>query len=502
MEKPPLGYWAVAASGRLFGGVTEWTARIPAAVSAVLLSILVGVWARRWYGSAAGWAAALIQMTSVYVIMFARKAEVDMLLCSLVVFALFLIADQPKQESRGKAFWRWAGIYTVLGISWLAKFHYGLTMALVPFVVFCLAQRRMRSLWQLVNPVGWLILAAFVLAWPWLVWQQLPEAWAIWQEQTIGRALGELGREPIWFYIPHVLNMTLPWTPLAIWVIPQSWRRAWRDGDSHERFLWIWFLTHFAFVSINANKHPHYVMAALPALSILFGRAVAGFFSDTGVSVAYRMRPQRATILTVLILGGLISAAALGIQEWPNVREAIFVLSLVMSIGLVLGIRCLTLGQNRTAAGLGMVLFLFCYVTVTGWIIPGRDHRLSVAQFAASVRNQHLQADNVCIYRLGTTPIVFYIGGPLERVESKQQLAARLAQQGELFVVTAESHAMHLPQMGQCELIETMRVPPDAAAPKHPRLVLARLQSVDPAQAYPGEQLEIARPDDSDQSRL
>ena len=83
---------------------------MPAAIAAILLVLLIGRWAGKWYGKTAGLAAALAQTTSIYVIIFSRKAEVDMLLCLLTTTALFLFAGSIEQESPRKTFWRWAGI--------------------------------------------------------------------------------------------------------------------------------------------------------------------------------------------------------------------------------------------------------------------------------------------------------------------------------------------------------------------------------------------------------
>ena len=54
LRKPPLAYWVVAGSAMIFGGLDEWTARLPAAVSALGLCLLIGIWGTRWYGRTAG----------------------------------------------------------------------------------------------------------------------------------------------------------------------------------------------------------------------------------------------------------------------------------------------------------------------------------------------------------------------------------------------------------------------------------------------------------------
>ena len=91
LTKPPLVYWINATIASFFGEMNEWTVRLPSAISALLLAGLVGFWARRRYGSIAGFGSALVQSTSAYVIIFSRKAEVDMFLCLLTTTAMFLI---------------------------------------------------------------------------------------------------------------------------------------------------------------------------------------------------------------------------------------------------------------------------------------------------------------------------------------------------------------------------------------------------------------------------
>ncbi|MDA1016626.1 MAG: glycosyltransferase family 39 protein, partial [Planctomycetota bacterium] len=202
LRKPPLGYWAVAASASLFGGLNETTARLPAAICGGLLAVLMGVWAGRWYGRSAGLSAALVQLTSVYVLIFARKSEVDMLLCLLTTTSMFLIAGDPRLglvpgSSRGIKTRdsvlsvvfnrRWMLIFGLLGITCLAKFHFGLVMVGMPVVVFCLIHRRWNMLPAVINPVGWVLVALGVGLWPYLVLQVLPDAWSVSRTETIGR---------------------------------------------------------------------------------------------------------------------------------------------------------------------------------------------------------------------------------------------------------------------------------------------------------------------------
>ena len=51
LTKPPLFYWAIATVGSIFGEVTTWSARLPAALAGMVCVLIVYFTIRRCYGS-------------------------------------------------------------------------------------------------------------------------------------------------------------------------------------------------------------------------------------------------------------------------------------------------------------------------------------------------------------------------------------------------------------------------------------------------------------------
>lgn len=78
LRKPPGMLWAIAGSTSLFGE-TEFAARIPSAVSAMLLGLAVWWFATRWFGSPWGLAAGLAQVLLPVTWPSARSAEIESL---------------------------------------------------------------------------------------------------------------------------------------------------------------------------------------------------------------------------------------------------------------------------------------------------------------------------------------------------------------------------------------------------------------------------------------
>ncbi|MGH7200055.1 MAG: ArnT family glycosyltransferase, partial [Planctomycetaceae bacterium] len=522
LQKPPLAYWILAASASVFGELSEWTARFPATLSALGLASLMGVWSARWYGRTAGVATALVQITSVWVLIYGRKAEVDMLLCLLTTSAMFLIIEKPGiSENTGFSATfrlRWAAIYTLLGLAWLAKFHYGPVMVLVPSVLFFVMERRGRSLAEMLNPLGLMIFAACVMIWPALVLRQLPGAWDIWQRETLGRVVGELGSQPWWFYLPYLLWLPLPWTfwvwataarsaqegwrgwlglsrlfrrPIAglgeIW---SDWRNGRTGGDPRERFLWIWLLVHLAILFLMANKHKHYLNAALPIFSLWAGRKLADFIEQ--LRRRERVFAGWQTVgLIIAFFGSGIATAAFVSEKWPALSTSATALGLLIALG---GSLTMLLFHLRRGAAGGLVAgatYLGCYAIAVGGIVPAQDHRLNTARFCQSVRGEVLSRgvpprsgparpgsvdeSVIHVYRMGMDPAVHYLGDPVRRLETDVALSEHLHRTGTLHVIAYATDVPSLSTHGECHILRQMELSETTRPPKHPPLVLVEL---------------------------
>ncbi|HZH84467.1 MAG TPA: glycosyltransferase family 39 protein, partial [Phototrophicaceae bacterium] len=88
-DKPIFYFWLVLLGAKLFGGVTEWTVRLPAAfggVGFVVTTFLIG---RDFFSARSGFMAAVVLATSMRVLWEARWAHVDTVFCALFGFALY-----------------------------------------------------------------------------------------------------------------------------------------------------------------------------------------------------------------------------------------------------------------------------------------------------------------------------------------------------------------------------------------------------------------------------
>ena len=410
VKKPPLAYWLIAATGAALGGVDEFAARLPSAVAAALLCGLVLRWGAAWYGRRAGVAAAVAQATSFWLLVYGRKAEVDVTLALLVAAGLWVAIGRRGPISRG----RWVAVWALAGAGWLGKFHFAPALLFGPIVAHLIFCRRRRELRGTASPVG---VAAFLLiAAPWslLLAARVPEAAGVWWLQTAGRAAGAFGTRGLLFYPKELLTFTLPWTPLWLWtawrtlaavrrraaaatrfdrrrparaawrvVAPRPGAAAWRAG--RDIFPLVWLGVTLAILSVSAGKNRHYLLPALPACSLLAGRTLAA-----AVEFARRGRT----------FGGLLR----GRRAW---RAA---------------------GLAPAAAGAAFAAAAF--------LVPEKtDERRTAAAFVAGLRDRLPADEPLTFFALGEHTGVWHARGPVRRCESPAALEAALRRDGSVAVL-------------------------------------------------------------------
>ncbi|MBZ5502257.1 MAG: glycosyltransferase family 39 protein, partial [Acidobacteriia bacterium] len=103
-EKPPLVYWAMAVSYKMFG-VHDWSARLPNALSVIGLSWLTaafGMWA---FGKRAGFYAGLCISTCVGLFLFTRIIIPDAMQTFTIALAMWAFLRALDEEERHPRLW-------------------------------------------------------------------------------------------------------------------------------------------------------------------------------------------------------------------------------------------------------------------------------------------------------------------------------------------------------------------------------------------------------------
>ncbi len=308
LEKPPLLFWLQAASFKLFG-VSEWSARLPVGLTALLTLMCSALLGLELGGRRAAYLTILILATSPLFFIFGRSASTDMLLTAMLTAALFC---GFRAATRPSPLWG-AGLGAALALATLAKGPVALILAGGIFVLYFLFVRRFPWSWSQ-TALALVFTLALAVPWYWQIWVENGYDFVatFWLNHHLARFLTDLHHhsQPFWYFLPVLIVGFFPWT----FFLGSSAFRAWKlkvewvsDRYSHLLFLWLWVLVPLLFFSLSESKLAGYILPVLPALALLAALEWEQYLS--GDLVAYRaMKPQMAVLsaFTVLVIIALI----------------------------------------------------------------------------------------------------------------------------------------------------------------------------------------------------
>ncbi|MCA9258650.1 MAG: glycosyltransferase family 39 protein [Planctomycetales bacterium] len=313
-DKPPLLYWACAASYAVFG-VSEQSARLTPALAGLLTLALTMWFANRQFDRRVGLFAGLSLAPTVGFLASSRILLIDCLLTLLVALSLFAAHEAVRERRFKRTWWLLAGAAS--GVAFLAKGPIALVLFIPPVVAFTwLTERASRP-----GIRHWLMYGGVVgaIALPWFaaVNHQVPDfAYQFFYRHNVERFGGAFHAKPCWFFLPVLLAGGHPWSFLALPCVNYLLSanpavRLRRTPPLGFAVLWaVWCL---AFFSVSRCKLPPYILPAAPALAVVFGKYLADLFEhQAGLgwnNYALRWAPWLATITT---LGAALGLTAFG----------------------------------------------------------------------------------------------------------------------------------------------------------------------------------------------
>jgi len=393
IEKPPLPYWIVAGSYRIFGQNTFAT-HLPNALAMLGLTWLAWAWGVRAWGARAGLYAGLGVLTSIGPFLFTRFIipEAELALFLLIALYCLLTGFESIHSTRFYCMWACVALATLTKGLIAPVFFAG---AAIPYLMLTGQWRR----WRAMMPVtGFLLFFAIAAPWHILCGLANPDqGHPVGNHPTLGNVHG------FWYFYfinehvlrffgqryPHDYNkmpFALYWLAHLIWLFPWSlflpalvavaWktRQHWMQHLRHDagatvdfyldhaaredvasfverlkfRVRTVWLLSIFSafsllFFSISTNQE-YYTFPVWPPLFILIAGVIAGIEEKRGLDGtpdegADSPHPLLSTRwLTggqaVFAVVGVVAAAALAWGLWDSRN-----LPYVADIGTVLAHR-------------------------------------------------------------------------------------------------------------------------------------------------------------------
>jgi 4-amino-4-deoxy-L-arabinose transferase-like glycosyltransferase len=383
LNKPPLLYWFIAISYKVFG-INELAARLPIALAAWMSVVIAWRWSRQLWGKLASRAVVIFLSVSVGWFIFAHQLLIDELLGMLLLgmmYCFWRLLQNPKSHLF------FIAAYLFLGLAVLAKGILALAFWMAACGAIALTRRRWKAL-SLFRPLPGLgIVAAIVL--PWFIAVERANPGFIQYfllNENFKRALDtrwppdySISKVSPWAYLIVTLLWCLPWVlmvPPALLEIWHRWRWNVSEQERHHRDALTLLgvlaaLPILLFLPLSSRLY-YYSIPALPPLAMMVGHWWA--IASDGKSE----RSRRWVGWSMAVLGSAIATSLVWLPEsivgfFPELSQTrgVDTLVAVILIGLSVGFMGTGWCMLRKQLAIALILLWFGFGTSWACVIQG-----------------------------------------------------------------------------------------------------------------------------------
>lgn len=372
--KPPFFQWCIAALSMIAGHVSEFTSRLPSALSLIVMLCVGALFYAKRKNNTIGLLSAMLALTAFEVHRAGTNCRVDMVLTMFIVCALYSLYKWWEKDCRQLP---WIAVLCMSGAT-LTKGPVGIVLPCFVMFVFMLftawQQGKLcgRIIWKTTYKLFLSAVLASVLPliWYWAAYRQGGDQFmALVMDENVGRFLGKMKAvthaNPWPYNFLMLIAGWLPWTlPLLLSLFVLPWRKfansftkgestgkvtlksrimaAMRKADAVQVFTWLSFLLILFFYCIPKSKRGVYLLPCYPFMAVLIVEYMAwlvkrslfpirfyiGFLSIVGFIL---------TVALVILRAGLVPDSIFhGKHAWENIQMLHALSDGSMSLGDIL----------------------------------------------------------------------------------------------------------------------------------------------------------------------
>jgi 4-amino-4-deoxy-L-arabinose transferase-like glycosyltransferase len=273
LTKPPLLYWLSSSLGFIWG-VNEWTLRLPSALAAIAVLIMVYRYALQQSGKWAALFAVQLLIANLGFAMLGRRAEIEMLLTALCVGSL-LSALQYIQSQSSK---NWIILsYFLLALALMTKGPLVILLVTLPLLIAAIYSKNPHIKAVLLSGRGWLIFLVVGLTWYVIVsWQLGFDIWATIAKRDMLDKMQSESAKPILSYLAWIAVDFMLLIGLFLVGVKEFFKQQFQQ--SRQLVLLAATILPLIIFSLFSNKHAKYLLPIYPLIAILLAIKLAAIF--------------------------------------------------------------------------------------------------------------------------------------------------------------------------------------------------------------------------------
>jgi 4-amino-4-deoxy-L-arabinose transferase-like glycosyltransferase len=449
LDKPPLFFWLMAATAQLIGGMTEFAARFPAALFALLTLPLLFFLGKRLFSEKGGFFAALILATNVEFLWLARRACLDTTLTffTTAAIALFYVGFQ---RQRG----RWVLYllaYLAMALGVLTKLQIGVIVPVLVVAGYFLVRREFGFFKDSSHIPGIALFVALIGGWLALAYLSGGQEYlrGLLYQKTASTFFETASHDrPLYYYLMYFPGNFIPW----IIFLPSALIYGLSVAGRKKEFIFcfFWFAVVFVFFSIAQAKRELYLLPLYPAAALMAGNLVAEF--PLGAGGAQRRISSIPFMILIIVLA--LTAISLPIVAYlkggyylEHPEEIGVITALIAGGGALLAF--LAHRYRRRDLPFYIICATILVLSLYGAhrIFPEINRYKSARPLAQAIVNAMRPGDQLGIYQLEGANFIYYTGyNQMRWLEEEGKLREFLRSPQRVLCIMRESHYKILQQ--------------------------------------------------------
>jgi 4-amino-4-deoxy-L-arabinose transferase-like glycosyltransferase len=504
-EKPPLAYYVILISYKLFG-INEFAVRFPGALAAIGVLLFSYGAARLLFGPRAAIICATICATTARIFILARRLPIDILLLFFLTGAMFFLVRGIQRKDRGS----WAFAYLFFALGFLTKGPVAVVIPAGAIIIWMLWGRR--SGISAYPYMGCAIFACVVL--PWYVLVYWAQGWTyiapFFLKENLGRfAANSFGpsRGPFYYFSVFATDF-FPWSLLAPAALYRLWRI--RKEDQPLKSLsfglpLIWCILIFCLFSVSKNKQEYYIAPLYPAAAVILSGILdksASQRNPGGIGIrerdpelsmpeamsrafSLRQLPRwrwRYSLIALIFIGlsllmpygltialilvglslfmpyGLIALILFGLsllmpyifsELMPDTAFVLlFAPSLILIAGVVLLAWNIMRGKFAQCFSALAVSLWAVFLIGTLFYIPALEEVRPIRSFCNIIKMQWHEHDEAGYFRTAAPSMVFYLQRPIFEESNHKRMMRRFQSNKRIFCILTEEDYSYFTDKG------------------------------------------------------